>query len=214
MATGVITGSTNAVVRNKSIGSYLKKIVQPVSINGIEFDALISEDRELTANIPEYSVEDGYSVSDSIIVSPEALSMTLIVTGTPVTWADRHSEANHLEDTLKALEELFYSRALCTISTREQTYKNMAIESLTLSKNLESGNSREIPISFKKVNVTSINTTTYPATYGKSGGTGASAGSANTKNGSANTNGDKSSESGNKGSILYNGWKWLSDKVG
>ena len=30
---------------------------QPVSINGIEFDALIDESRTLEATVPEYSVE-------------------------------------------------------------------------------------------------------------------------------------------------------------
>ena len=42
---------------------------QPVSINGIEFDALIDESRTLEATVPEYSVESGFSVSDAIILS-------------------------------------------------------------------------------------------------------------------------------------------------
>lgn len=56
---------------------------QPVSINGIEFDALIDESRTLEATVPEYSVESGFSVSDAIILSPEKLDMTLFVTNTP-----------------------------------------------------------------------------------------------------------------------------------
>ena len=63
---------------------------QPVSINGIEFDALIDESRTLEATVPEYSVESGFSVSDAIILSPEKLDMTLFVTNTPVTWYNRH----------------------------------------------------------------------------------------------------------------------------
>ena len=66
---------------------------QPVSINGIEFDALIDESRTLEATVPEYSVESGFSVSDAIILSPEKLDMTLFVTNTPVTWYNRHGRS-------------------------------------------------------------------------------------------------------------------------
>lgn len=211
-----VTGSGNRLARpsiSEAIGIRSGKLAQPVTINGIEFDALISDDRDLTATIPEYSVEDGYSVSDGIIIAQETLSMNLIVTASPVTWRDRHSGSNHLQDTIKNLEELFYRRELCTIVTPTRTYTNMAIESMTFSETLEAGNSREIPISFKQVAVTQIQKTTYPATYGKSGKSGAAAGSAGTKSGGG---GDSKSGDGDqkKGSILYNGYQWLKGKVG
>ncbi len=38
--------------------------IRPCSVNGIEFDALISESRSLTSEVPEYAVESGFSVSD------------------------------------------------------------------------------------------------------------------------------------------------------
>ena len=92
----------------------------------------------------------------------------------------------------------------------------MAIESLTLGKKLETGYSREIPISFKKIRVTSAKSTTIPDSYGKSGKSTASAGTASTSNASgasSNANGSggaKSASSGGgsgggnkKSSILY-----------
>lgn len=188
---------------------------QPVSINGIEFDALIEESRTLEATVPEYSVESGFSVSDAIILSPEKLDMTLFVTNTPVTWYSRHGgDKNRVDSVVKQLEELYYAGEPVTIVTSDATYSNMAIESLTFSKNTENGYAREIQISFKKIRITSAKTTTIPDSYGKSGSTGASAGTASTSSGSSGSgssgssgsssgSGGSSSNGNKKSSILY-----------
>lgn len=187
------------------------KVKRPVSINGIEFDALISEDRTLEASVPEYSVEDGYSVSDSIIIGTEKLSMTLFVTNTPVTWYRRHGSSNsRVNNVCARMEQMFFEATPVTIITNEKVYRNMAIESIGFSKSLETGYSREIPISFKKIRTTKAKTTTIPASYGKSGSSGSSAGNASTSTGkSSGGSGSSSSGSSNKnnsskGSILYN----------
>lgn len=92
---------------------------QPVSINGIEFDALIDESRTLEATVPEYSVESGFSVSDAIILSPEKLDMTLFVTNTPVTWYNRHGGSqNRVDSVVKQLEELYYAGSRSPSSPR------------------------------------------------------------------------------------------------
>ena len=107
------------------------KVKRPVSINGIEFDALITEDRTLEASVPEYSVEDGYSVSDSIIIGSEKLSMTLFVTNTPVTWYRRHGSSNtRVKNVCARLEQMFFEATPVTIITNEKVYRNMAIESI------------------------------------------------------------------------------------
>lgn len=183
---------------------------QPVSINGVEFDALITEDRGLEATVPEYAVEDGFSVSDTIIIGTETLSMTLFVTDTPVTWFSRHgSGRGRTESVVKQLEELFYTKEPVTVVTSDRTYTDMAIESISFSKNAETGYAREIPISLRKIRITKARTTTIPDSYGKSGATGESAGTANTSTAtssggsSTNSSADSSGEAETKSSILY-----------
>ena len=196
------------------------KATQPVSINGLEFDALIDESRTLEATVPEYSVESGFSVSDSVILNPEKLSMTLFVTNTPVTWYRRHGASPTREDNVvKQLEELYFAKEPVTIVTSDATYTSMAIESITISKSLEIGYARQIPISFKKIRVTTAKTTTIPDSYGKSGATAASAGTASTSTGSSGggsgsgsgsgggssgAGGSSGSNGNSKSSILYN----------
>lgn len=191
----------------------MAKATRPVSINDLEFDALIDSERTLEATVPEYAVEAGYAVSDSIILSAEVLNMTLFVTNTPVTWAGRFSSvADRVSDVEKRLEEMYFSRELVKVITSDRTFTNMAIESIGFRKSVEVGYALEIPVAFRKVNVTTEKTTTIPDSYGKSGATNAGNGSANTTSGSTdsgssgggggnNSSGD--SGDGEKGSILY-----------
>ena len=185
---------------------------RPVTIAGIEFDALISEEHGYEATVPEYAVESGFSVSDAIIHGAETLNMVLYVTDTPVTWRN-HSGRGRVEQVTKRLEELYYAAEPVTIVTSDATYTSMAIENQTISKSAEVGYAREIPISFRKIRITTARTTTIPASYGKSGATAASAGTANTSSGSSGSgsgsggsgsgSGSCSGSGNSKSSILY-----------
>ena len=171
---------------------------QPVSVNGIEFDALISQTDTLEATVPEYTVEDGFVVSDAIILNPEKLDMVLYITDTPVTWYSRHGSGQDLVETIvKQLQELYFTAEPTTVVTSAKSYTNMAIESLSIAKSLEIGYAREISISFKKIRVTTAKTTTIPDSYGKSGTTQASTGMASTSSGSSG--GSSGSGSGSSG---------------
>ena len=80
----------------------MAKAKQPVSIDGIEFDALLDQSREYEADVPEYPTEKGFSVSDTIVLKAETISMTLYVTDTPVTWKNRFgSGAGRVENIVK-----------------------------------------------------------------------------------------------------------------
>lgn len=177
----------------------MSKAKQPVSVAGIEFDALISESRTYEATVPEYAVETGFIVSDDIIIGAEKLDMVLYLTDTPVTWR-HHAGQGRVESVIQQLEELYYSKSPVTVATSEKTFTNMAITSISISKSLEVGYAREIPISFQKIRVTSAKTASIPDSYGKSGKTQAAAGTASTSSGTADGSSDAK---GGKSSILY-----------
>lgn len=65
--------------------------LQPVNIGGIECDALIHHELAMEAEIPDYPVEEGYSVQDTMILKPRTLSLTVIVTNTPITFRSHAS---------------------------------------------------------------------------------------------------------------------------
>lgn len=169
---------------------------QPVSVNGIEFDALIDSEEGYAAEAPEYPTEKGFNVSDTIVLKPDTLTMTLFITDTPVTWKNRLGYGpGKTEAVVKRLKELFFSKQVVEVVTTDNVYSNMAITSLNIKKSSDVGYAREVPISFKKIIVTETATVTIPASYGKSGTTGASGGTANTKSVTIGSGGSSSGAS-------------------
>lgn len=178
----------------------MERAKQPVSIDGIEFDALLDQSQDYEAEVPEYPTEEGFSVSDNISLKPESISMTLYVTNTPVTWRNRHgSGPGRVESVVKQLEELYYARKVITVVTSDKVYENMALTSMSISKSADVGYAREIPVTLKKIIVTQSKTVSIPASYGKSGATGASAGTANTTGATKGTSGGSSTAGGSSG---------------
>ena len=113
----------------------MAKAKKPVTINGIPFDALIDEERTYEAESPDYPVESGFVVHDTIILKPLMLSMTLYVTDTPVTWKNRgHGGRGWADSIIQRLENLYFSRQIVTVVTSEKTYKSMAIQSISIDR--------------------------------------------------------------------------------
>lgn len=180
--------------------------LRPLSINGIEFDALLNESKAYSSDVPDYAVESGYSVSDNISIKPMVLEITGHLTNTPVTWASHGT--GRVESVVAQLENLYHSRQLVTVVTSTDVYPNMSIVSLTVPKDESNKTSRDIRMSLKEVTIVSAQTTTIPASYARGGDTGANAGTSGTGSSaggiSGGTAGSGKKESEKKASILYN----------
>ncbi len=145
-------------------------IGQPVRLNDLEFDALLQEKAAYSALVPEYPTEEGFSVQDSLILRPLELEMTLLLTNTPVTWANYFAdEEGRLEKIWQQLEELYFSRQLCTVETSEKIYTDLALVQMTLQKSSERSRMREIPLTFRQVQQTFTRTSDIAGDYPKSG---------------------------------------------
>lgn len=175
--------------------------LKPASIAGIEFDALIDEEKSYTASIPTYPVENGFPVSDTIILEPIAINMTLYVSNTPVTWLHRHgSSVDRVNMVCDMIEALWFSKQLVKIVTTDTIYTNMGITSLSIKHSKETGYAREISLSAQKIRVTQVRTVYIPSYLLKSGETAASAGTASTSSsgGSNSSAGNNPSTSSSK----------------
>lgn len=181
----------------------MAKKLQPVSVWGIEFDALIDETKSMTSKIPEYPVEDGFSVSDTIINEPVQLSMTLYLSNTPVTWLYRHGSSNgRVQRICKMIEEQWFQKNLTKIVTSDATYTNMGLTSISIKKSKDLGYAREISITAKKVRVTERKTVSVPDYILKSGQSMADAGKASTSKMSETSSSSDNSAGGLGGGLF------------
>lgn len=175
--------------------------LQPVSVWGIEFDALIDETKNMTSTIPEYPVENGFSVSDTIINDPISVSMTLYLSNTPVTWLYRHgTSSGRVKQVCKLIEQKWFAKELTKIVTSDTTYTNMGLTSISIKKSADIGYAREISISAKQVRITKRTTVDIPEYILKAGETMANAGKASTSKTSATSAAASSSSSSSSGS--------------
>lgn len=195
-----------------------RRNIQPVSVAGIEFPAMLDETQTFTSDIPEYPVETGFVISDNITLQPMELPLTLLLSDTPLTWRGRVRSMSEAESMLK---ELYFSKVPFTVVTPSGTFESMGITSMQIKRSSENGYNKEVSLSLKQINVTATKTAAIPDSYGKSGATGTNAGTASTSAGSTSTGGGSSgggsggsSSSGSSGgsssgkqssgSILYN----------
>ena len=152
---------------------------EPVSIDGITFDALIDAEETWQSDVPAYPTEAGFEISDTVIIRPLTLSLNVFLTNTPVTWKHIHDEGIYrVEDAIKRLRDMYFKKTPVTVRTNDQDYKNMAIVSIGLPRKIETGTSRLIPISLQQIMVTELQTAEIPASYGRGGATGVNAGMA------------------------------------
>ena len=142
-------------------------IKQAVSIDGIEFDALISSEEEYESEVPQYPVEAGYCVSDNVTNKPLTLTMTLLISDTPVTHKLTHGVyKGRTEVVMAMLLKLRDMREPTVILTCDKTYKNMVIKSISCPK--EKKGVKEIQVSFTQVTITYSVPVPITTDYGKS----------------------------------------------
>ena len=154
---------------------------QPVTIWGIEFDALIDEQKTLSSTIPVYPVEEGFPVSDTIINNPVSINLSLYISNTPVTWLYRHGTApDRVTKICNEIEQKWLEKKLTKIVTSDTIYTDMGITSISIKKSKDIGYAREVSVTAQKVRITRKETVEIPSYILKSGETMANAGKTST----------------------------------
>lgn len=197
---------------------------QKIILAGMTFDAMLNQTVGYEAESPDYVVESGFTIGDSIILKAEKLDVTLFVTEmAPTGYIGKDMS---VANTLKGL---YYSKTLISVTTSIGDYTDMAIQSISINRTNDSKGTLEISMSLKHIRTTSTQTTSIPDSYGKSGKTGKASGTASTTaassgSSSGSSSGNSSSgassssggsgggngSAGSNGSVLYN----IASKVG
>ena len=175
----------------------MRKRLNPVTIDGITFDAMLNEQKNFNSTIPKYPVESGFPVSDTIILEPLSIQLTLYVSNTPVTFLYRHSNSiDRVKKICEQVEKLWLSKKLVKIVTQDTIYTDMGLTSISIKKSKELGYAREISLTAVKVRITNTKTASIPDYVLKSGESMANAGKADTAKTSQKSTSDSSGSIG------------------
>ncbi len=148
-----------------------------VTINGFEIDAVLTEEHEFDTEVTKYPVEVGSDIADNVRVKPRVVTLTDgIVSDTPIgALATRRAQSTSRpsEDARSLLEQIRQAREPVVITTDLQTYKNMVMESLTISRMAKDGGALKFKAKFVEVILVTNNRTfkkvAIPSTQGRQG---------------------------------------------
>lgn len=131
-----------------------------VFIDDYEIDATVRQDLTLDSDVTPYAVEEGADHADHIRHLPPMLVLECIVSDTPFgSLADRRIASGISElagvkptdDAYVKLKEIRANRQLVTVETDFETYRNMALKTISIPRSSRDGKSLRFEAVFCKV---------------------------------------------------------------
>lgn len=126
-------------------------------IGNIFIDATLSETHETSSTVTNFPIEDGSFISDYVINNPETLTISVLVTDTPLNIL---SGFNRSITSYNELIRLQKNKELLTVVTGIKVYTNMIMTSISVPRDAQTGKSLTFNINFQKL-ILDNSTTTY-----------------------------------------------------
>ena len=129
-------------MEHKSPTTVLPKLVEPAQIGDyLECDVILSRTTDFSAEVTEYPVEDGFSISDHCIRKPLKLQLEVLFTPTPVTWwnAAFGGKLHTLNRVINAIMDIWKKGEPVTIKLVDAIYEDMVLTSAPMPRKAEDG---------------------------------------------------------------------------
>lgn len=126
---------------------YGRKYAQS-KVGVVTFDTMVNEEHRFSSRVTYFPVESGTSVSDHIINQPDIVSLSGIVSDTPLGLL---APFNRSIAAFNALIQIHERRQIVDVVTGIKVYKNMAITSLNVPRTVKSGQTLTFNIELQKI---------------------------------------------------------------
>ncbi len=125
-------------------------------IDGYTVDAALTENHNLSADVTEFPVEDGSTISDHVIVKPRQYSCTGVISNSPLAAiaALRNAATEPATEGRQILEAILETKKVITIQTTLRSYANMVMESLSFEESSTTGDALRFAASFRQITIT------------------------------------------------------------
>ena len=135
-----------------------------VEVAGWFFDVTTSETRERTYTVTQNPVEGGFKVADHVTRNPDKVTLTGIITATPLL--DEDIRVARLEDLLAQLDEIAEARTPLDIFGRVALHKNMVIARIGATMSATTGIALDITLELQQVRVAQLAEIDIPPEFG------------------------------------------------
>ena len=164
--------------------------IVPATIGDLEVDCVIDHVTTFNSSVTEHPVETGFVISDHVSRQAMKLSLTAIITPTPVQYFRIMGGSNpdRLSESASYFEQLYLAGEPITVVLPSGIYDNMVMTSCPLPRNVQDGFCYRLSLEFTHVTIVSMKTEGIPEqnasgdAVGKAGATGTDAGASSQVN--------------------------------
>lgn len=135
----------------------------PGRIGALELDATLTETHSAENEVTEHPVETGVNIADHIRPKPKTLTLRGIISNAPITRAQRDNAATLAAQGSLGRAESAYTQLLALadggttvqVATSLKVYEAMAIKSLSIPRDIKTGDVVDFTATFTEVRVVS-----------------------------------------------------------
>ena len=131
------------------------------NVGGISFDLLLEESHNFESEVTEHEIEDGSSTTDHIRNMLRQGSIKGLVTNFSIFRFGLFSD--RMQDAYEELRRLWTERQPVSVVSNMEVYPSVAIESISINRSSDDGESMTIDLDFKEVKIVRLKTTTIEA---------------------------------------------------
>ena len=158
--------------------------IVPARIGTLEVDCIVDHVTNFSSNVTEHPIEGGFVIADHVARQAMKLSVTAIITPTPVSYFRAFGGANpdRLSGAAYYFEQVHLKGDPITIVLPDAIYSDMVMTACPLPRNVENGFCYKLALEFVHVTIVSQKTEEIPEqkasgdAKGKAGATGTDAG--------------------------------------
>lgn len=163
--------------------------IVPATIGDLQVDCVVDHVTTFNSQVTEHPIENGFVIADHVARQAMTLSLTAIITPTPVSYF-RQLGANpdRLGEAIAYFEQLWLDGEPITVTIPSGIYQDMVMTSCPLPRNVQDGFCYRVALEFKHVVIVSQKTEEIPEqnasgdAVGKAGATGTDAGASSQVN--------------------------------
>lgn len=163
--------------------------IVPATIGDLQVDCVVDHVTTFNSQVTEHPIENGFVIADHVARQAMTLSLTVIITPTPVSYF-RQLGANpdRLGEAIAYFEQLWLNGEPITVTIPSGIYQDMVMTSCPLPRNVQDGFCYRVALEFKHVVIVSQKTEEIPEqnasgdAVGKAGATGTDAGASSQVN--------------------------------
>lgn len=164
--------------------------IVPATIGDLQVDCVVDHTTAFNSSVTEHPIEGGFVIADHIARQAMTLSLTVIITPTPVSYFRQMGGSNpdRLGEAIAYFEQLWLAGEPVTVTIPSGIYTDMVMTTCPLPRNVQDGFCYRVGLEFKHIVIVSQKTEEIPEqnasgdAVGKAGATGTDAGASSQVN--------------------------------